>query len=132
MIIGALKETKYQETRVAITPDIVTKYKNLGFEIIIEAGVGINSGFNDDDYIKNGASVVKNRNDIFKQANILINIWSLAEYEFKKLKTGQILIANFEHNANCSELKEKGVGVIAIFFVVGIILFRMSVKAENA
>ena len=54
MIIGALKETKYQERRVAVTPDIVGKYKNLGFEIIIERGLGIQSGFNDDDYIKNG------------------------------------------------------------------------------
>ena len=114
MIIGALKETKHQETRVAITPDIVTKYKNLGLEIMIETGLGINSGFNDDDYIKNGAMVVKNRNDIFKQADILINIWSVSEYEFKKLKNGQILIANFEHNANCSELKEKGVNVVAL------------------
>ena len=114
MIIGAVKETKHQETRVALTPDIVTKYKNLGFEIMIETGLGINSGFSDDEYIKNGVLVLKNRSDILKQADILINVWSLAEYEFKKLKKGQTLIANFEHNANCSELKEKGVNVIAL------------------
>lgn len=114
MIIGALKEAKYQETRVAITPYIVTKYKNLGFDIIIETGLGVNSGFSDDDYIKNGAMVVKNRSDIIKQADILINVWSIPNYEYKKLKAGQILIANFEHNANCSELQEKGVNVIAL------------------
>ena len=66
MIIGALKETKYQETRVAITPDIVIKYKNLGLEVMVETGLGTASGFNDDDYIKSGALVLKNRNDIFK------------------------------------------------------------------
>lgn len=114
MIIGALKETKYQETRVAVTPDIITKYKNLGFTIIFETGLGSSSGFSDDDYIKNGAIVAKNRSDIIKQADILINVWSIPDYEYKKLKTGQILIANFEHNANCSELKENGVSVIAL------------------
>ena len=42
MIIGAVKETKHQETRVALTPDIVTKYNNLGFEIMIETIADIN------------------------------------------------------------------------------------------
>lgn len=114
MIIGALKETKYQETRVVITPDAVVKYKNAGFEIMLESGLGIQSGFDDDDYIKNGALVLKNRNDIFNYADILINIWGLAEYEYKKLKSGQIIIANFEHNAPCCLLAEKGISVIAL------------------
>ena len=100
MIIGALKETKYQETRVAVTPDIVGKYKNLDFEVMLETGLGIQSGFDDDDYIKNGALVLKNRNDIFQHADILVNVWALPEYEYKKLKKGQILIANFENDIN--------------------------------
>ena len=114
MIIGALKETKYQETRVAITPDIVIKYKNLGLEVMVETGLGTASGFNDDDYIKSGALVLKNRNDIFKQSDILVNIWSLADYEYKKLRAGQILIANFENSTNCEELSKMKVVALAL------------------
>ncbi len=114
MIIGALRETKYQERRVAIIPDIVGKYKNLGFEIIIERGLGIQSGFNDDDYIKNGALVLKNRNDILKHADVLVNVWALPEYEYKKLKKGQILIANFESDINYISLAETGVTALAL------------------
>ena len=54
MIIGALKETKYQETRVAIIPETVVKYKKLGYEVMVETGLGLGSGFNDDEYIKSG------------------------------------------------------------------------------
>jgi NAD(P) transhydrogenase subunit alpha len=57
---------------------------------------------------------LKNRNDIFKQSDILINVWSLPEYEYKKLRKGQILIANFQNNEQCSELAEKGVSVLAL------------------
>lgn len=114
MIIGALKETKYQETRVAVTPDIVGKYKNLDFEVMLETGLGIQSGFDDDDYIKNGALVLKNRNDIFQHADILVNVWALPEYEYKKLKKGQILIANFENDINYISLAETGVTALAL------------------
>lgn len=114
MIIGALKETKYQETRVALTPSVVTKYKNLGFEVMVETGLGVSSGWNDDDYIKNGALVLKNRNDIFKQADIIISIWPIPEFEYKKLKEGQILIANFEHETNCDILAQTGITALAL------------------
>ena len=34
MIIGSISENKEFENRVAVTPDVVNKYKNLGFEVM--------------------------------------------------------------------------------------------------
>ena len=81
---------------------------------MIETGLGIQSGFDDDDYIKNGALVLKNRNDILKHADVLVNVWALPEYEYKKLKKGQILIANFESDINYISLAETGVTALAL------------------
>ncbi|MBE6450606.1 MAG: hypothetical protein E7016_01420 [Alphaproteobacteria bacterium] len=114
MIIGTLKETKYQDKRVAITPDTVKKYKSLGFEIMVETSAGIESGFNDDDYIKNGALVLKNKNDIYKQADIIATVWAPCESDYKKFKAGQYIIANFENKANCEALAQTGVTAFAL------------------
>ena len=114
MIIGVFKETKYQETRVAISPNVVTKYKSLGLEVMVETSAGVLSGWNDDDYIKNGALVIKNRNDIYKHADIIVKIWAPTEQEYKKLQSGQCIIANFENNIDCKTLSQIGVRAFAL------------------
>ena len=40
MKILALKEIQKDENRVSITPDLVAKYKNLGYEVLVESGAG--------------------------------------------------------------------------------------------
>ena len=41
MIIGSISENKNIEKRVAITPDIIKKYKSLGLEVHLSKGYAV-------------------------------------------------------------------------------------------
>ena len=41
MLVGVPKEIKDNEKRVAITPNVVTKIKKLGYDILVENDLGL-------------------------------------------------------------------------------------------
>ena len=47
MIIGSISENQDLEKRISITPDIVKKYINLGFEVNLSKNYGKHLGFED-------------------------------------------------------------------------------------
>jgi NAD(P) transhydrogenase subunit alpha len=47
MRIAVLSETDPVETRVAATPDMVKKYKNLGADVVVQAGAGGQASISD-------------------------------------------------------------------------------------
>ncbi|MDR2769129.1 MAG: NAD(P) transhydrogenase subunit alpha [Puniceicoccales bacterium] len=51
---------KQEETRVAVTPDTVKKFKKLGIEVCVEEGIGRASFYSDEAYRLAGASIVSN------------------------------------------------------------------------
>jgi NAD(P) transhydrogenase subunit alpha len=57
MLIGVLKEAQPGETRVAATPETVGKLRGLGYEVAVEPGAGLASGFFDQAYADAGAAV---------------------------------------------------------------------------
>lgn len=57
MLIGVLKEARQGETRVAATPETVGKLRGLGFDVAVEPGAGVASGFFDEAYVAAGAAV---------------------------------------------------------------------------
>ena len=54
MIIGSLNENVNLEKRVAITPEVIKKYKSLGFEIFLSKNYGTHLGFSSEDFEKEG------------------------------------------------------------------------------
>ena len=58
MIIGSISENTNFEKRVAITPDIVKKYKSLGLEIHLNKNYAIHLGINDTQYENEGANIL--------------------------------------------------------------------------
>ena len=74
MIIGIIKETKENENRVAITPDVIAKIKKLGFEIQVESNAGIGSNFSDQDYIDAGAKVCSSSKEVWNTSDIITKI----------------------------------------------------------
>ena len=54
---GVLKQTAAHESRVALTPDIVTRLRRSGVSCLIEAGAGEGAQYADADYEKAGATV---------------------------------------------------------------------------
>lgn len=58
MKIGIVKEIKNKEGRVSLTPEGAHKLVEQGHEVVVEKNAGINSGFEDSEYIAAGARQV--------------------------------------------------------------------------
>ncbi len=57
MTIATIKEPG-KETRIAITPHSAKNYIKMGFEVSIELNAGLNAGFSNEDYEKNGVKII--------------------------------------------------------------------------
>jgi alanine dehydrogenase len=55
--VGTPKEIKNQEHRVGLTPAGVAALRSAGHTVVVERGAGLGSGFGDDDYVANGATL---------------------------------------------------------------------------
>ncbi|MFL0685822.1 MAG: Re/Si-specific NAD(P)(+) transhydrogenase subunit alpha [Algoriphagus aquaeductus] len=90
MQIGVLKETKENERRVALSPDVVKLLRKKEFEVIIESGAGEGSYFSDEDFKAAGAEVVPA--SAVYQADVLlkVNLFSLDEIARMKEKSACI------------------------------------------
>jgi NAD(P) transhydrogenase subunit alpha len=104
MIIGVLKETQKGDNRVAITPKISQQLIEKGFEVRVEEDAGANSSYKNSDYSKAGASI-RTKEDLFKNAHVLIKINPFDNKELKLLKKGQIIIAQLFHKSHPKDMK---------------------------
>ena len=60
MKIGVPKEIKPQENRIGLTPESVKTLVSEGHEVLVENNGGFEAGFDNDQYTKAGAKIVKN------------------------------------------------------------------------
>lgn len=67
---GVLNETSDTESRVALTPDIVTRLGRSGVSCLIESGAGAAARYTDADYEKAGATVAS-RDEVIAKADAL-------------------------------------------------------------
>ncbi len=104
MKIGILKETQKGEKRVAITPHIAKQLVEKGFEVRVEEDAGSSSNYKNSDYSKAGAPI-RTKADIFKKADVLIKINPFDNDELKKLKKGQIIIAQLFHKSHPNDIE---------------------------
>ena len=59
MKIGVPKEIKPQENRIGLTPESVKTLVGEGHEVLVENNGGFEAGFDNDQYTKAGAKIVK-------------------------------------------------------------------------
>lgn len=90
--LGVLKEQN--DKRVAIVPPTLTKLKDLGIEVLVETGAGIEAMYDDADYAAH--ATISSRAEIFKNADIILSIEPLKEEELKKAPKESVLISQFE------------------------------------
>lgn len=74
MKIAIVKERRENERRVAATPDSVKRLKDLGFEIVVEAGAGVASSFSDQDYQDAGADIGAEAATTMGDADIVLKV----------------------------------------------------------
>ncbi len=105
MIIGSVSENLNYEKRVAITPDIVKKYKSLGFEINLSKDYASHIGIKDSLYEQEGA-IFLSEEEIISNSDLILQLNILSDENLKKLKKNQILIGVLNPYINEIKLKE--------------------------
>ena len=91
MIIGSITENLEIEKRVAITPDIIKKYKSIGMDVLINKNYALHIGIDDKEYEKEGAKIT-NLEDVILSSNVILQMNILNDENLNKLKKDQILI----------------------------------------
>ncbi len=120
MKVGALKEIKPGEARVALTPDSAAQLQKLGHDCFVQSGAGEKAGFNDATYEAAGVTVVADAQALVDAADIVIKVREPEMEEVKRLKQGQTLISFFWPAQNAEMLdaaKDTGATVIAMDMV---------------
>lgn len=92
MKLLVLKENAANENRVALTPDLISKYKKSNVEIFVENGAGEKSAISDEAYEAQGAKIVSDINEILPEIDTILSV-QRNELDYSKAKKGAILIA---------------------------------------
>ncbi|MFV0320959.1 MAG: Re/Si-specific NAD(P)(+) transhydrogenase subunit alpha [Alphaproteobacteria bacterium] len=94
MKLAIPREISEIETRVAISPDAIKKYVAMGFDVVVEAGAGWQSGMRDEDLTGAGANIAPNADEVYKDADVILKIRAPEAEEVGKIKEGAIVIAS--------------------------------------
>lgn len=81
MRIGAVKEIKDRENRVALTPTGALELVEAGHEVNVETNAGIGSGFSDDEYREKGVNIVST--DKAWDADLVLKVKEPQESEYR-------------------------------------------------
>jgi NAD(P) transhydrogenase subunit alpha len=98
MKIAVPKERRPYEKRVAVTPDMVKKYRALGYEVAVETGAGAEAAYPDEQYSAAGAQVVADAAATVRDADIVLKVQrpmteSEGRNELGLIKPGAVLVA---------------------------------------
>ena len=91
MLIGVPKEIKNHEYRIGLTPGGVHELVVNGHKVLVENNGGADIGFDNEQYIAAGATIVDTAEAIFAAADMIIKVKEPQPNECKMLRAGQIL-----------------------------------------
>jgi alanine dehydrogenase len=74
MIIGVPKEIKKDENRVSLTPAGARELSGAGHQVLVEQGAGVGSSISDDDYVANGATIIKDADDVWADSELVLKV----------------------------------------------------------
>jgi len=88
--IGSVKEDLAIEKRISITPDIIKKFTNLKFSILLEKNYGEHLGINDEEYKSIGATFSKSAKEVLEKSEIILKVNCLYDNEVNIIKNKSI------------------------------------------
>ena len=111
MTIGVPTETSPGERRVSIVPAGAAVLVKAGCAVRVAAGAGREAGISDADYEEAGATVVQERESVFDEADVIVQVRGgganpdsgMADVE--RLREGQVLIGFLEPLSAPAEIK---------------------------
>src|SRR5947199_3135804 len=98
MLVGVPRESFPGERRVALVPATIPHLTKAGLEVVVEAGAGISAGYPDEYYTAKGAKIVSDRADLFRAADIVVQILCYGsndrtgKADVPLFRSGQVLI----------------------------------------
>ncbi len=95
MIIGIPKEIKNNENRVALTPAGAQELTRRGHKVYVQATAGVNSGFEDADYVAVGAEILPTIEDVYAIAEMIIKVKEPIAAEYKLIRKDQLVFTYF-------------------------------------
>ena len=105
MIIGSISENLDLEQRVAVTPDLVKKYKSLGLEVYLCKDYATHLGISDKKFETEGANI-KTIDEIISNSDAILQMNILSNENLDKLKKDQILVGVLDPYNNEKKLNE--------------------------
>ncbi|MBL4681769.1 MAG: Re/Si-specific NAD(P)(+) transhydrogenase subunit alpha [Pseudomonadales bacterium] len=117
MLIAVPSETFPHEKRVALIPEAVKKLIELGFEVSVETGLGLHSGFSNAQYKEAGATVTDDRNALITSGDIVLRVRKPEIAEVSLLKKDCIHISYldpYNEHALVDSLQARGVSAISM------------------
>ena len=117
MKIAVPKETYAAERRVPINPQSAAELVKWGAEVIVEDGMGLGSGFTNEQYKEAGAQVSTDRKGLISSADMVLRLRVPPIEEIDWLKKGAIHISYldpFNQMPLVNKFKDKGISAIAM------------------
>ncbi len=115
--LGILNETKHgDETRVALTPDLVKRLNKLGVDVMIESGAGLQAGHTDDAYKEANCTVVDDAGVIWSDCDLIGVLHAPSPDVAAQMKSGAILMGQVKSVENTDLMKtcaDKKISVMA-------------------
>ena len=100
MRIAVLRETLGGERRVALVPTTIATLKKAGFEFVVESGAGAGCFLSDSDYQNAGATVVVDRGELLRDADVVVKVQPPTVEEAGSLREGAVLVSTMQPLAN--------------------------------
>jgi NAD(P) transhydrogenase subunit alpha len=100
--VGVPRETFPGERRVALVPAAVGPLGKAGMAVLVEPGAGAEAGFADAAYAEKGARLAADRDDLFRRADVVVQVRALGANpltgrpDAERLRAGQTLVASVD------------------------------------
>lgn len=123
MKIGVLKERSLNESRVALTPQVIPNLTNIGYSVAFERNSGALAGYSDAEFTERGA-VVAEGDEIIESSEILVQVTTPHRWDDQglvgRLRPNQLLIGLADPlgaPSTLNSLCERGVSLLALELV---------------
>ena len=90
MLVAIVKESVEGEARVALVPELVTKVRQLGYDVAVQPEAGLLAQYSDDEYADAGALIDANA---LEYADVVLSVQPLTSQQVRSLRPGAAAIS---------------------------------------
>lgn len=102
MRVGIPKEIKSYEYRVGMTPEGIrsTLLQNANTKFFVEHNAGEGSGFSNEDYVKAGATIISNAEQLYGSSDLIVKVKEPLEQEYGLIRAEHTIFTYFHFSSS--------------------------------